>query len=391
MRVTDNFFGKKREWSRLKDEILATYLRPYLSKITRTGRPVLIVDCFAGKGEFDDGEPGSPLLICRAIHQATSLRPDAAIKALFIEKKYYLDLAKNVSPWTDCEVLPGAFEEHIRKLANELKAGTNMLLFVDPYGIKSLDFSLFRYLLDMDLGPIELILNFNTFGFLREGCRLLSITGFDLEEDSDVYEDDPDSPNSVERMNAIASGAYWQDILRKYRDGTIDMKTAEAQFASAYLERVHRLFEHVVEIPVKFRRHHLPKYRLIHGTQSPDGLILMADKMSRVWRNFVERDRGGQEVLFEEIDYPDMVALENYSLEADILSYTESWIGLKDLLVSLLSKYGITYSSSRVTSSIKAMEQEGALVIQRCPAKTPGGRITKSMDYRQYRITVKRA
>lgn len=56
------FFVKKNEWSVIKDELLACYLKPYFSKILTTKKPVNYVDCFAGKGKFDDGSKGSPLI-----------------------------------------------------------------------------------------------------------------------------------------------------------------------------------------------------------------------------------------------------------------------------------------------------------------------------------------
>lgn len=53
-----------------KDSVLGAYLRPYLAKISRTRRAVRIADCFAGKGRFDDGRDGSPMIIRDAITAA---------------------------------------------------------------------------------------------------------------------------------------------------------------------------------------------------------------------------------------------------------------------------------------------------------------------------------
>ena len=33
-----------------------------MAKILYTRNPLVYVDCFAGKGKFDDGNPGSPLI-----------------------------------------------------------------------------------------------------------------------------------------------------------------------------------------------------------------------------------------------------------------------------------------------------------------------------------------
>lgn len=67
LKDTKNFFVKKKEWSEIKDELLACYLTPYLSKILNTRKPVNYIDCFAGKGKFDDGKLGSPLIALKII------------------------------------------------------------------------------------------------------------------------------------------------------------------------------------------------------------------------------------------------------------------------------------------------------------------------------------
>ena len=58
----NDFFVEKKAWSVVKDELLGCYFMPYVSKILHTYRPLVYVDCFAGKGKFDDGNPGSPLI-----------------------------------------------------------------------------------------------------------------------------------------------------------------------------------------------------------------------------------------------------------------------------------------------------------------------------------------
>jgi three-Cys-motif partner protein len=74
--MDSSFFNAKRPWSRYKDFLLQSYLEPYIPKVAKLRKPILIVDCFAGRGSFDDGEPGSPLIIAKAIQtwRATALR-----------------------------------------------------------------------------------------------------------------------------------------------------------------------------------------------------------------------------------------------------------------------------------------------------------------------------
>ena len=65
------FFRKKRAWSMVKDKIVSDYIACYLKTVQHRGCPILIVDAFAGPGQFGDGLKGSPLLICEAITRAS--------------------------------------------------------------------------------------------------------------------------------------------------------------------------------------------------------------------------------------------------------------------------------------------------------------------------------
>lgn len=65
----DNFFDEKKDWSKVKDALLGNYLRPYVQKIIHTYRPLVYVDCFAGKGKFADGNPGSPMIALEIIKE----------------------------------------------------------------------------------------------------------------------------------------------------------------------------------------------------------------------------------------------------------------------------------------------------------------------------------
>ncbi|MDR1634749.1 MAG: hypothetical protein LBS27_07505 [Bifidobacteriaceae bacterium] len=57
----DHFVDKKLPWSQVKDDLLAYYLRPYFQKVLHTRKPIRYIDCFAGRGEFLDKNPGSPV------------------------------------------------------------------------------------------------------------------------------------------------------------------------------------------------------------------------------------------------------------------------------------------------------------------------------------------
>ena len=64
-----DFFSGKRLWSVIRDEILKHYLPPYLRKVQKLNRGIIIVDGFAGQGVFDDGSLGAPLIICDIVKE----------------------------------------------------------------------------------------------------------------------------------------------------------------------------------------------------------------------------------------------------------------------------------------------------------------------------------
>src|SRR5271157_1830592 len=62
----DDFFVGKRPWSLIKDQVLSSYIPAYVSKVKGLGRPIVLIDGYAGPGVFANGQKGSPLMICSA-------------------------------------------------------------------------------------------------------------------------------------------------------------------------------------------------------------------------------------------------------------------------------------------------------------------------------------
>ncbi len=393
MGQTKDFFKEKKAWSIIKDRILNYYLVPYIAKIVRTGKPLIVFDCFAGKGKFDKGENGSPLII--AEHIKSAFQKDASlsnkIKGIFIEKKYYDDLKTNLAGYPSTEVLEGTFEDNLLKILS-VDARSSIFLYVDPYGIKSLSLDHFKQIKDKKFFSIEMLINFNSAGFLREGCRLLKLEGLFKDEEIADYEGDEDV-NTIARMNSIAGGAYWQDILNDYYNKKIDIYQAEDKFISEYSRKLKDIYKYTVNIPIKLKSSHLPKYRLVFGSNHEDGLILMVDNMNKKWKEIIANQRGHQQVLFD-FEFPDLALLKGFDLHKDILSLvsdSSSGILLKSLIVELIQKYGITFSESDYKKKIRSMEQDSVLIIGRVPPlTTKTGKPAISMDYDEYEITVRR-
>ena len=389
MSSTSDFFLRKREWSEIKDGILGAYLRPYLAKISHTRKAVRIADCFAGKGRFQDGKDGSPIIIRDAIYEQLKQTPQASIEGVFIEKKYIDDLRRNLQENKHVHVLAGDYEERMEYfIANYDARNKNLFLYVDPYGIISLKMSHFKAVASMPFYTIEILIIFNACGFLREGCRLLKgsvLEGAPLEE---AYEPDVNSPDN---LDAIAGGRYWRAIIDSYYKDN-DLHAAENALVAAYVEQLKQVFGHVIQFPVKASLSHIAKYRMIYGTMHEDGLFLMADNMNKRWSEFRNRVRP-QSVLFE-VDYPDGQTWDS-SCNKDqcILGILDKKIQLNTLLARLLDKYGVWLSTSEWKEHLKQMEKSGSIVVNRHPPSSLTGVAYRGWDHTDrggYKLFVER-
>lgn len=388
MSNTSDFFKEKKGWSLLKDMILDDYLKPYISKVLRLHKPLYIIDCFAGKGKFDDGHSGSPVIIANRIkevleNQNNEAYPNKKIFGYFIEKKYANDLEKNMAEYKNCQVLKGTYEENIKKLVDYEKLNEfSLFLYIDPYGIKSLDFSYFEQLKERKCPSLELLMNFNSFGFLREGCAALKNESVIME-----YYDLPENVSDrIVKLNQIAGGEYWQKIIKdKYNDLT--MKEAEELFTQEYLNKLGNVFNYVIDIPIREKSNNIPKYRLFFGTNHTDGLILMADEMNKAWKKFIETEKLKtlQISLYELPEFPDMRLLKGYNPEEDIKNILSCCleVDLKEIYVRMILKYGVSYSKKEYEKMLKDMNKSGLIEVLRSPATTTNGKTTTYWDYKK--------
>jgi three-Cys-motif partner protein len=348
---------------------------------------------FCCKGKFDDGSDGSPLIILKSITNTPSQYKDARVYCIFIEKKYFKELEANIAsfPLTGVfpkvEVLKGTFEENIDNLLQRIDKCYNVFFYVDPYGHKSLDFKRFQRIKNKGFNSVELLINFNTNGFFREGCRLLKIGVENLIPAGFEYEIDED--NNINNMNSIANGDYWIKILMDYKKGKITAHEFEEQFIINYTNALKKLFNYSINIPIKLKTKNMPKYRLIFCTDHPDGIFLMADNMNKKWGEIVLKERCGQLCLFD-FDYPGGFSGEKVrSLIDKELKLQKSCFELKSLLFMFIERYGLPMAPRIVKTELRKMEQMGSIEVRRDPPLTKTGKLTKSFDHKNFNIKVR--
>jgi three-Cys-motif partner protein len=382
-----DFFKKKKLWSVVKDELLRCYLVPYFSKIIKTRKPLLYIDCFAGQGKFDDGKDGSPLTALHCLDECLAKAQIQDVSAppimmQFIELNHASALQNNIPTehLCRCTVTNGAFETNIIDILSSVgrQYGVlNVFLYVDPYGIKALDAGLFLKLPTV-FKTAELLINLNSVGFIREALRVRKIALRESEADilSELDEYDRSEIQSISELNTIAGGNYWQEIVDDYKRGTMDFYKAERTFADRYKHMLRQSYHYVLDLPIRLKSGQNPKYRLVHATNHPDGCVIMADNVfKRTDYLVVDIQNKGQLSMFKvnaENEYVD-----EETIDQKMLSLLQNTIGsferLNKIQASFFDRYGVICSSSHLSSSregssLKRLEKIGLIEVRRTPS-----------------------
>ncbi len=290
MKKPIRFFDEKKTWSLMKDKILGWYLKPYITKVKQFNRRVVIVDGFAGCGAYKDGAEGSPLIICRVLEERVA-NTNAQAVGIFIENDAdcFAELDKNLKPYEQkrlAKAVFGNFKDIATKVI-EIASGSPMFFYVDPFGIKGLEFDHLEQIFErVQISSTEVLVNFNFKVLLRE---------------AKAY---------PELATKVMGGDYYQDILK---DKSLNDDEQESKIIQLYKDHYSKFFRYVGSCPVMYKDDAKAKYHLIFATSNFDGLALMSSRMGDVYREFYADGR-----LFEllpSVNIRDIGLLENEILD----------------------------------------------------------------------------
>jgi three-Cys-motif partner protein len=354
------------------------------------------VDCFAGKGQFEDGKPGSPIIALEARDSClskTALQNDnVKIETCFIDLNHAEELRANIvrfnNDYGHPNIVSGKYEDKIEELLSS-KRETNVFLYIDPYGIKALDTVLFDKFETYGFASLEMLINFNSFGFFRDACRALDVNYTNdeaLENLDDLVEYEPTevsvSKQSEELLTRIAGGDYWKAIVTSYRNKEIDGYKAEKRLSTEYKQILRQRYGYVLDMPIRLKAGQRPKYRMFHVCDHEDGCFLMAQNMQkRKDELFINVQQGGQYTLFDLA--PTMFStFENEFVSActiklklkSHLKSMDSETKITRLLATFVNECGILCEFKMIYGILEELTKENFIEIVRTPAVTKTGK-----------------
>ncbi|MFC7047334.1 three-Cys-motif partner protein TcmP [Halobacteriaceae archaeon GCM10025711] len=251
-----------KEHTEVKHRILRKYLVPW-TRILSSGNPrIHYFDGFAGRGYYEDGEPGSPLLAMDVADEHADLFDE--FLCTFIEKnsQNYSDLVeaveqreRTVSDKVKVYHHNEAFADVARDLMDSLEGEiVPSFFFIDPFGYKGVPFELISEILNLRDQGVEVFLTF----MVRDIRRFLTDEGHE---------------NSI---SEIMGTDAWKEI----RDQP-NIENKEEEILKLYEQQLKQAadMEYVWPFEMKMPERRETVYYLIHSTNHFMGFKIMKDVM----------------------------------------------------------------------------------------------------------------
>ena len=312
-------------------------MKAWLPIMTKSNRRVLFIDAFAGPGEYQDGEYGSPVIALRALieHSAKS-QMTGKINYLFIEKA--TDRCENlgkVLSRLDNE-LPGncayrtvnsSFDDALTKVLDAIDEQNKRLapafVMIDPFGVSDTPMQTIARILSNPKSEVYI-------SFMRR--------------DINRFKTHPSFESHLDNLFGTPEWRQCEDISGLYKK---QLKSAGAKYVLTFeLYKGNNLI-----------------YTIFFGTQSLDGCDKMKQAIWEVMPAGNYKFRGGQDKqLSFDPDITDFTHLENSLCEE--FGYGE-WIKIEDVEDFVKSDKTNFHSGHLKTKTLKPMEDEGKLEV--CP------------------------
>ncbi|MFG2071704.1 three-Cys-motif partner protein TcmP [Nonomuraea maritima] len=280
MTANEDFFRERRAAAVFKHGILKRYPVVFASKAGSRvpDRRVIFVDGYAGRGEYDDGSPGSPLLLAQG---AASVKEFRNVKGIFVERdpSNFQNLERVLAEYggdgMSYSLYKGNLDAHVPAILRDAQ-GSALLAFLDPFGTALDSVQLQTLLMRAGTPPTEVLLHFSVSAVSRLGpvVRKLRV---EQREPSD------EESKKIVRLNRFLGGDWWQPYFAELRNEDLGAATRIAiRVADVYRERIRQAtgFQSV-SVHVRMKPEHLPKYILVLFTRHPEGVWQFADALGK--------------------------------------------------------------------------------------------------------------
>jgi three-Cys-motif partner protein len=275
-----DFFETKNPQAVLKHGLLTRYAHYFAGRAGHaTGKRVAFIDGYSGAGRYDDGSPGSPLLLASSAKRAEDI--DRDVKLAFVEPDSAIRrrlLTNLVEAGVEFDVLLDRPLESVVDGLLDRYVDRAVLLFVDPFGLALSYDTLVRVLRrSRERGPVDVLLHFSTLTIARMGRAAVKGTG---------------AASNATLLDRALGPVDWRSALRAVpgADGAPTQAAIDvAQEFNAAIATDCGVPS--LSVPVRKRKDHLPLFVLTLFCRDPVGKALwdFADMAGRACVDWLMR------------------------------------------------------------------------------------------------------
>lgn len=350
-----DFFSRKRPWSRIKDQILGQYMRPYLSKVSTLGKRIILIDAFAGPGRFEDGSAGSPLIMCQAAEKCVP----SGYLAIFVnsEKKHHDQLSKVLSRFIEQKkvlAIHGTAEQLLDSVRCVITDDT-VFLYLDPFALTGCEFSIYEPFIRRDQAySTEIVVTLSIPTMHRLAARIAVAAG---------KADDPLIRSFHGRLTKVLGGEYWKPVFLD------DLRPPEAKaegIMAMYRQKIldlHQYPGYSGSCPVREKEGSGIKYYVTFYSRHPDAMLLMNDAMCAAYQNRMH-EAATENTLFAGTSWKDtrpMRSIEDTILEAAQLTAPTSRF---ELWVDIVQRYFMRFTGPEYRKAVSKLVREEKLIAE---------------------------
>ncbi len=302
----EKFFASPKVWSKRKHRLLGKYLQPFSAKIGSWAKLIYCIDGFAGAAKYEDGSPGSPLMMAQLANKGASWRKPVNLRLINVESnpENYKSLKHITQSWESTGVvsnLEGRFGDLVPSILSTI-SDHPALFFIDPYGPTHVIFSHLLPILKREQRATELIINFDA-----DGLRRIADT---MHSRVSTQKANKTALTNIENVTEILGSDIWK---KPFADENFSTQERERMLLKIYMENIARHGYTVAAYAIRKSLKDSPKYFLVYCTRHPDGLVLMS--------NFIreEEDRLVEEATVDDLQ-PKLPSEEFNELQQEIIS-----------------------------------------------------------------------
>jgi three-Cys-motif partner protein len=285
MTSNDAFFRGLEAPAVLKHGILRRYPDVFASAAGQRSQRVVLLDGYAGRGRYEDGKPGSPMLLLETASRTGSFRN---VECVFVEQKQAnFDVLSGVVATYGTGLVCKAFHGDLSTyLASILSDATDAALFafLDPFGT-ALDYNELtgQILLRPERPPTEVLLHVSVNALRRIAGLLRS--RHEILTDADR--------KTIARVDRFLGGDWWHAIALGANDEEGVATAIAEQLIGMYCQRVGKATGFGwYQFPVTDRPDLASEYFLVLFTRHNYGLWRFNDSLSKAKVEWHEHWRG---------------------------------------------------------------------------------------------------